>query len=158
MKKLIILILLLFACTNAYTASFNPTCILPKDKQIWPLPKPNSEIQVNAIFQSREKIAEIIRGDEKLYLYFVEYKAISINKGIYEPEIISFIFYDSWPTNRFIRLKKLDIPFIEGSTATFWINKRKRKHEKREGDGVPDLWDIQTYEIKTQQFHRKPQK
>ena len=157
MKRLLLASLLLL-CVSASADTYNVTCALPKDNLIWPLPKPDSEVKVQAVCESTKKIAEFIRGESKLELWFAVYKVISVDKGEYESKVISFIYYDSWPTSKFIKVKRLPRPFFKESKAVFWLNKRKRHFKKMEGDGVPDLWDIQTYEILTNRFHMKPQK
>ena len=113
MKRLL-LTSLLFLCIGVFADTYNVTCELPKDRLIWPLPKPDSEVKVQAVCESTKKIAEFIRGESKLELWFAVYKVISVDKGEYEPKVISFIYYDSWPTSKFIKVKRLPRPFSGG--------------------------------------------
>jgi hypothetical protein len=126
--------------------------VLPKDHQIWPLPKPNASIAVNAKWKSGREVKRMRKGDCYRIWRLIEYSVDSVRMGEFLDSKISFIMEDSWPTPESgIMLKKLDDPFIEGTRAVFYLN---RSHDGK-------VYDVQSYEIwkgvGSPQFHRKPE-
>ena len=143
---------LLLICTYSFAAlaaeprEVSVTCKLPGDQQIWPLPKPTASSSIEGEFVSVEMLLRVRAGNFFQTTERAVYR-VTASHGDYSGTEISFIFHDDWPTpESHIRVKKLDSPFAPGTKARFWLNKR----------GDEALWDIQTYEIWNDHFHRKP--
>jgi hypothetical protein len=122
------------------------TCALPNDRQIWPLPKPSAPCVVEAEFVSTETLLRVRAGNFFHTTERAVYRATASQGGFIGSEI-SFVYHDEWPTpESHIRVKKLDSPFVAGTKARFWLSAQRDS----------PLWDIQTYEIWNEHFHRKP--
>lgn len=140
---------LLSCCFQSHAAGppeATVTCSLPNDRQIWPLPTPTVATVVEAEFTSADLLLRIRAGNYFRTITRVVYR-ISRPRGDFSHEEVSFILSESWPTPESgIMLKVLMNPFGPKTKARFWVSKR---HDDL-------IWDIQTYEIWGDQFHRKP--
>ena len=123
------------------------TCALPVDKQIWPLPAPTTSTVVDAEFSSTDELLKVRAGDWFVITRRIVYHATGLHPN-YPFDEISFIMQERWPTPESgIVLKALDNPFTKDTKARFWISRHSEDN----------IWDIQTYEIWSWQFHRKPE-
>ncbi len=151
-QRLIIFFLLI---TPVLAHSIEVNAKLPNDRQIWPLPSPTALTKVRASFISRKPILVLTRGKIRTSTYLVKYKIESVDKGKFPTKTISFILERTSFTDKNIVQKLPSLHFVEGSTAILWISQEPRDKSDIEGE-VPDLWHIQTYEIKSNVSHYKP--
>lgn len=126
--------------------------VLPKDQQIWPLPRPNASVVVEATWKGGREVMRIRKGDWFRIWRFCEYTVEKIRTGQFPDRNISFIMEDTWPTPESgIVEKRLDCPFAEGTKAIFYLNPSRDAK----------VSEVQSYEIWSDvgyhKFHRKPE-
>jgi hypothetical protein len=144
----VVLVFSLFSWTAFASESreVEVTCALPNDQQIWPLPAPKVSDVAETEFVSVELLLRVRVGNFFQTTERAVYRVIGSHGGFADSEV-SFIFHDNWPTpESHIQVKKLDSPFAPKTKARFWMSKRRDD----------PVWDIQTYEIWNEHFHRKP--
>ena len=97
---------------------------LKDNRRIWPPNKEEGEIRLKAKFKEQIELKKIKDGDWYRFVYKIVYDEITVLKGKWDYDELSFLCHHSWPTEESgIMLKALPWPFRENEYLIFDINR-----------------------------------